>query len=226
MTGVQTCALPIFLVASTLATVSLVVGQALAGPLPSPFTTGQVAADAQTLRTQSVVSKELSKYAKLVAKCLDKAAAAEFKAPGSTAGPTNKLNPAVCIASARAKSASRIEKLGAAVGPDCLLDADGDGSFTSTDAPLILDRIGAPTIATIDATYCTDPPPVCTPGATLPCYGGPAGTAGVGACHAGAQACLPDGSGYGACTGEVTPQAEVCGNGIDDNCDGVVDGGC
>ena len=214
------------LFAATLAVVSVVAGQAIADPLPPPFTTGQVAADAQTLRTQTLVSKELAKYAKLVAKCLDKAASSEFKAPGSTAGATNKLNPAVCIASARAKSASRIGKIGAGGGPDCLLDADDDGIFTAADAPLILDTIGTPTIATLDATYCGDPPPVCTPGATQSCYGGPSGTSGVGACQPGIRTCLPDGSGYGACTGEVTPQAEVCGNGIDDNCNGLVDEGC
>jgi SdrD B-like protein/putative metal-binding protein len=66
---------------------------------------------------------------------------------------------------------------------------------------------------------------VCAPGATVPCYGGPAGTDGVGVCHAGTQTCS-DGSGYGACTGEVTPIAEVCGDGLDNDCDGVADDGC
>lgn len=65
--------------------------------------------------------------------------------------------------------------------------------------------------------------------APQPCYDGPAGTAGVGACRAGTQACV-SGS-WGACTGEVLPGPEICGsdgtgNGIDENCDGVVDEGC
>lgn len=205
---------------------ALAAAPAPAGPLPPPFSTGQVPADATSLRTQSLVSKELAKYSKLVAKCLDKAVAAEFKAPGSTSGPANKLNPAVCIAAAKTKSAARLAKIGTGGGPKCLLDADGDGSFTSADAPLILDTIGDPTIATLDATYCADPPPFCTAGSTLSCYGGPPGTAGVGACTSGAQTCLPDGSAYGACVGAVLPSAEICANGIDDNCNGVVDELC
>jgi hypothetical protein len=64
----------------------------------------------------------------------------------------------------------------------------------------------------------------CASGSTRPCYSGPAGTAGVGACHAGTQTCV--GGAWGACAGEVTPKAEICGNGIDDDCDGVIDNGC
>ena len=66
---------------------------------------------------------------------------------------------------------------------------------------------------------------VCAPGSTVTCYGGPAGTDGEGTCHAGTQTCA-DGSGYGDCTGEVTPVAEVCVDGLDNDCDGVADDGC
>ena len=58
----------------------------------------------------------------------------------------------------------------------------------------------------------------CTPGATKPCYSGPAGTEGIGACLAGTQACLPDGSGYGVCTGEVLPSPENCQTAANEDC--------
>jgi hypothetical protein len=67
---------------------------------------------------------------------------------------------------------------------------------------------------------------VCMPGSTSSCYNGPSGTEGVGACHAGAMVCSASGSGYGACVGEVTPTTEVCGDGVDNDCDGIVDEGC
>ncbi|MFT3769337.1 MAG: MopE-related protein [Minicystis sp.] len=66
---------------------------------------------------------------------------------------------------------------------------------------------------------------VCAPNSTASCYSGPAGTVGVGACQAGTHTCNAQGTGYGACTGEVTPQPETCTNSIDDNCDGQVNEG-
>ncbi len=60
----------------------------------------------------------------------------------------------------------------------------------------------------------------CKEGATEACYGGHAGTKGVGACRAGVRACDAYGR-FGACDGEVRPAAEVCGNGVDENCDGL-----
>ncbi|MFO0606448.1 MAG: MopE-related protein [Polyangiales bacterium] len=52
------------------------------------------------------------------------------------------------------------------------------------------------------------------------CYGGPAGTMGVGTCRAGTEVCV--GGTWSACTGEVTPRAETC-DGADDDCDGTPD---
>jgi hypothetical protein len=58
----------------------------------------------------------------------------------------------------------------------------------------------------------------CTPGATEPCYSGPAGTEGVGVCKAGVQTCLPNGAGFGACSGEVVPSAEDCATPANEDC--------
>ncbi len=60
----------------------------------------------------------------------------------------------------------------------------------------------------------------CTPGETRSCYSGPSGTQDVGVCKAGTITCVEDGSGWGACKNEVVPQAEICGDGIDQDCDG------
>jgi Stigma-specific protein, Stig1 len=64
---------------------------------------------------------------------------------------------------------------------------------------------------------------VCVPGSTQPCFTGP-GSPGVGICVAGTQTCRPDGTWGTACAGQVTAQPELC-NGLDDDCDGVVDNG-
>jgi hypothetical protein len=59
-------------------------------------------------------------------------------------------------------------------------------------------------------------------GVTRACYMGPAGTAGRGICRQGTETCAA--GRFGACMGQVLPRAESC-NGLDDDCDGVVDEG-
>ncbi len=59
---------------------------------------------------------------------------------------------------------------------------------------------------------------VCTEGDTINCGSD------VGACVHGTQTCT--GGAYGPCTGGVGPVTEMCGNGLDDDCDGMTDEGC
>ena len=60
----------------------------------------------------------------------------------------------------------------------------------------------------------------CTPGDTRPCYEGPSGTAGVGICQEGVAECVEDGTDWSECRNQVLPKAEICGDGIDQDCDG------
>jgi len=66
---------------------------------------------------------------------------------------------------------------------------------------------------------------LCTPGSSVSCYGGPAGTQGVGVCKAGTQTCNSMGTGWEPCTGDVVPSADVCGDSLDNDCNGSIDDG-
>lgn len=61
----------------------------------------------------------------------------------------------------------------------------------------------------------------CQPGETKPCYNGPVGTESNGICAPGAYTCLAEGKFSDVCEGEITPDVEVCGDGLDNDCDGV-----
>ena len=64
---------------------------------------------------------------------------------------------------------------------------------------------------------------LCEPGTTRPCYQGAPGTETVMPCKGGTQTCDPTGTSWSACVGQVLPKAEICANGIDEDCNGVVD---
>jgi len=75
----------------------------------------------------------------------------------------------------------------------------------------------------------------CGAGELLPCYSGSFTDILVNGhfishpavqCRTGFKTCEPSGSFSAACQGEILPSTEVCGDGIDNNCDGVVDEGC
>jgi len=62
----------------------------------------------------------------------------------------------------------------------------------------------------------------CVAGESAACYAGLAETLDVGACRAGTRSCASDGR-WGECLGAVVPLAEVCGNGLDEDCNGSAD---
>jgi MYXO-CTERM domain-containing protein len=57
----------------------------------------------------------------------------------------------------------------------------------------------------------------CAPDASQACAGNA-----TGACNPGSRTCSSTGT-WGACTGVIAPVSEVCGDGIDNDCDGLVD---
>ena len=64
----------------------------------------------------------------------------------------------------------------------------------------------------------------CVPGTTQACYQGAPGTMGIGPCKGGTQTCNANGTSWTPCGGgQVLPKAEVCANGVDEDCDGSVD---
>jgi hypothetical protein len=70
------------------------------------------------------------------------------------------------------------------------------------------------------AGACYDKP--CDPGKVSKCYSGTNDTQNVGTCKDGMKTCRADKT-WGPCEGEVLPGAEVCGNGVDENCSGRAD---
>jgi hypothetical protein len=89
------------------------------------------------------------------------------------------------------------------------------------------DFVPDPVTPACDQASLTPLPSACTcsEGDQRACYSGPAGTAGVGACLPGTQSCTTVGrrTQWRPCIGQVVPVREVCGDGIDNNCDGRVD---
>jgi len=65
----------------------------------------------------------------------------------------------------------------------------------------------------------------CAAGASQACFPGTAAQKGQGICKAGTQKCVGSGEFFmwGACEGAVKPQPELCGDGIDQDCDGKDD---
>jgi len=91
------------------------------------------------------------------------------------------------------------------------LDHDCNGAGGCSDA------------ACVGANECKK---VCQPGQTKPCYTGPAGTSGVGACQPGTLACTAASQWDTVCKGEVKPaggELFLCHDGIDNDCNGFTD---
>jgi hypothetical protein len=103
-------------------------------------------------------------------------------------------------------------------------DGDGDNSTTGCTAGREICGDGLDN----DCDELADERCGCDDGEEQPCYDGPQELAGVGLCVFGAQACLAgeELTTWGACEGAQAPVTELCGNELDDDCDGKSDEGC
>jgi hypothetical protein len=61
-------------------------------------------------------------------------------------------------------------------------------------------------------------------GVVTECYTGPANTFTLGTCRVGQSTC--QNGVESSCVGDITPIAEICGDGLDNDCTGFVDNGC
>ncbi|MBU1534902.1 hypothetical protein KKF84_06255, partial [Myxococcota bacterium] len=92
---------------------------------------------------------------------------------------------------------------------------DGDKCTTDTCNP------DTNTCSNTDIPYCGGD---CATGNQRSCYTGPAETVDVGVCAAGTQLC--EDNTWSPCTDEIVPSSEICGDNLDNNCDGHVDEEC
>lgn len=65
----------------------------------------------------------------------------------------------------------------------------------------------------------------CIAGSVEACYEAPVSTMNMGTCHPGVHVCNANGMGYGPCEGQSIPVKDECNNGLDEDCNGVVDQG-
>jgi hypothetical protein len=108
---------------------------------------------------------------------------------------------------------------------DCLPDGSGWGTCLDEVLPraeLCANRLDDDCDGVVD----NGPSCACAPNTTRECYPGPREEVGRGVCRAGTQRCNTGGTAWDGCTGAVGPSQEVCGNGLDDDCDGTPDDGC
>ncbi|WAS92780.1 hypothetical protein [Nannocystis punicea] len=117
-----------------------------------------------------------------------------------------------------------------AIAPALLLSACGNDAVDPTAGGATSTSTGMSTttgaVVTLTTSLVTEPggssgdEGTCLNDQTRSCYGGPAGTEGVGLCRAGVETCDWFGR-WGPCVGEVTPQQQDCATPEDESCSEV-----
>lgn len=149
---------------------------------------------------------------------------------GGTGGVPECVDPADCV-----PAFPDCQSLVGCIDGKCAYESEPEGKVLSTQAigdcvQTVCDGEGAtkiveaPDDVPTDGSDCTEytcdgTKPVKTILPSVPCYTGPTGTEGVGACKGGMMTCNAMGLPEGACDGEVLPAAQMCGP-EDTDCDG------
>lgn len=141
----------------------------------------------------------------------------------------NDPTPALAVTYADADSGVDLSSLRILLDGDALIATCTIGAASATcEAPPLTEgphtvaaeiRDQAGNLATASRNFTLLLGAECTPGTVVACYDGPPGTQGVGQCTAGTRTCQADGT-FGACVGQVLPQPDLSGNGLDEDCDG------
>lgn len=162
--------------------------------------------------------------------CGEESASTGTGGAGGTGGAPECVKPADCVPAVpdcqslvgcvegkcQFESAPQGKPLSTQALGDCMKTVcDGQG-----DTETVPDETDVPTDGSECTEYtCDGTTPVKTILPSIPCYSGPDGTEGVGACKGGMMACNAMGLPEGDCMGEVVPAAQTCGP-EDTDCDG------
>jgi len=145
------------------------------------------------------------------------------------AGPAGPQGPIGLTGSVGPAGANGLDGAPGATGPAGPQGPAGANGLDGATGPAGADGIGTQGPAGPAGSF------TCGAGDLLGCYSGSFGNILINnqymfhpsvQCRIGFRTCDPNGSFSAACQGEVLPSAEVCGDFIDNDCNGVVDEGC
>jgi hypothetical protein len=142
-------------------------------------------------------------------------------------GPDGTLGHGICRAGRQPCLAD--QTYGECLGEQLPADGDECGNMTDDDCDGAIDEDCDCDPGCRCDELGAGPECECNPPTDQPCYSGSPSTGSVEPCQGGRRDCVDAGGGiyrWSDCEGEVLPAADVCDDGIDQDCDGLPDDGC